>query len=140
MLLFTATWSLPTAMRLRRPVLPVPAPVFGPAPSTRSIILPCLDIQSVTTIKFCNHFILLTIRIAAGGSTPLMTAFKKHLKSPIKKHLKSRVVLRCKFTPLFSITSRMLLPQPFPFMLLHGGVYGGTEFRVSIFEFQPLRG
>ena len=59
-------------MRVRRPVSHVPSLVFCPVSSTRSIILASLYFQSVTTIKFCNHFLLKTIRIA-GGSESLLS-------------------------------------------------------------------
>lgn len=75
-------------------------------------LLPCplgiLCFQSLPTIKFSNHFLLITIRIAGGGRTPLTLSCND----------------RCKFAPLFSITSRMLLSQPLSlqtFALLPGG-------------------
>jgi hypothetical protein len=64
--------------------------------------------QSFTTIKFCNYFVLITIRIAPGVRTPLTLSRSDS----------------CKFAPLFSITSRMLLSQPLSlqaFALLPGG-------------------
>ena len=57
-----------------------------------------LCFQSLATIKFSKHFVLITIR-NGGGTYPLSFPC-----NPIRK-----------FAPLFSITSTMLLPQPFSF-------------------------
>ena len=61
--------------------------------------LPSLSFQQVTLIKSCNPCVLITIRIAGGGWGPLLFACS---------HC-------CKFAPLFSISCRMLLPQPLSF-------------------------
>ena len=49
---------------------------------------------------------------------------------------------RCKFAPLFSTTSRMLLPQPFSFQtfaLLPGGVYPMTQRHLKFYFNSPPR-
>jgi len=58
-------------MRIRRRVSLVPLLVFCPVSSTRSIISACLSFQSLTTIKFSNPFVLITIRNAGGWAYPL---------------------------------------------------------------------
>lgn len=47
--------------------------------------------QQVTTIKFCNPFILITIQ-NAGGDIPLMSSLNKHLKSRVNKNLNLRAI------------------------------------------------
>ena len=60
-----------------------------------------LCFQSLPTIKFCNSLVLTTIRIAGGVGTPPALSCNDC----------------CRFASLFSITSKMLLPQLFCFQL-----------------------
>ena len=89
--------------------------------SPSQIALPSLSFQPLPTIKFCNHFVLITIRIAGGVRTPS--------SSPCAPP--------CKFTPLFSTASRMLFPQPLfsqDFASLPAGVRTPTP---SLASFTP---
>lgn len=74
--------------------------------------LAVLCFQWVTTVKFSNNFVLITIRIAGGGYTP--RSFVQH---PLQI---------CTF--IFQLLARCPSHNPFRFMVLHRcrGVVGGT--------------
>ena len=91
----TIKWNYPA--RMVHPGRSAGSLCLFEADTTKPFVPFCF--QQLITIKFCSPFVLITIQFAGGwqGSSPFAC------------------VPLCKFAPLFSITSRMPLPQPLSF-------------------------
>ena len=66
---------------LARRALPASSPETRPAHARLSRTLPALSFQRVTTVKFCNPCVLITIQNAGGGYTPPILHLKYYFKS-----------------------------------------------------------
>ena len=94
LLIFTLSFEGPTSPSLVsssiRPVCTLPLPCF----------------QQLATIKLCNTFVLITIRIAGGGSTPF--GRRRSPNKPLRPPTKFRIFFQVPYalSPLFATLTK----------------------------------
>src|SRR5689334_4470976 len=112
-------------MRHCRPVLSTSSPAFHPSAAPLSNALSSLYSQSLTTAKFCNSFLLITMRIAGGGRTgsPVPTPDFCSLRSALRLLISPSATKCSKLSPpsgflCFQSPTHCPIYKPFVLMTL----------------------